>query len=182
MPNDERGSWSEVVRVYELYQHGPATKTDARCSVARKPFDRNKRDAAKAELKYGTITLNGIQARAVARGFARAVEESKYQVLACAIMPDHVHQVIVRCQDRKIERIIGHMKARATQQLIAEELHPLIAHKDADGTVPSMWVEHGWNVYLNTDEEIEGAIRYVRNNPMKSGLKEQHWNFVQGAV
>ena len=30
LPNDERGSWSDFVRSYELYAFGPATKADTR--------------------------------------------------------------------------------------------------------------------------------------------------------
>jgi hypothetical protein len=42
-----------------------------------------------------------------------------------------------------------------------------------------VWVQHGWNVFLNNDEEIERAIEYDRNNPMKMGLAPQDWWFVQ---
>jgi REP element-mobilizing transposase RayT len=40
--------------------------------------------------------LNGVQARAVGRGFARAVERTGCAIHACAIMPAHVHLVIGR--------------------------------------------------------------------------------------
>jgi hypothetical protein len=50
---------------------------------------------------------------------------------------------------------------------------------DENGKIPSVWVQHGWNVYLNTDQEIERAVEYDEKNPMKSGLCPQTWSFVQ---
>jgi REP element-mobilizing transposase RayT len=93
-----------------------------------------------------------------------------------------VHALIASCGDRSIERIVGHLKGRATQQLLSEQVHPLQAHHLPDGSVSSMWVEHGWNVCLNSDDDIERATEYVENNPLKAGLKAQHWNFVRHRV
>jgi hypothetical protein len=114
LPNDPRGSWSDWIRVWELLRYGPATKTSARRSVAHRDHDRQQRLAAKQSLKYPPVVFTGLQARAVSRGFATAIDESDYLVTACAIMPDHVHAVVLR-HEREIERIIGHLKSRATQ-------------------------------------------------------------------
>ncbi|MHB1157303.1 MAG: hypothetical protein ACYC26_10755 [Phycisphaerales bacterium] len=43
---------------------------------------------------------------------------------------------------------------------------------------PSPWARKGWQVFLDSPEDIERAIRYVRNNPLKEGLREQCWPFV----
>ena len=43
LPNEPRGSWSEVVRAFELLAFGPATKINTTRSVAHKPYDRNLR-------------------------------------------------------------------------------------------------------------------------------------------
>ena len=178
LPNDPRGSWSDFVRRWELLRYGPATKTTERRSLAHDAHDRERRHAAKKALKYEPVRFTGIQARAIGRGFARAIEESLYAVLACAILPDHVHGV-VECHERTFERIIGHLKTLATQQLLAENLHPFASFRDSDDKVPPVWVEHGWKVFLNSDEEVARAIQYVNGNPMKEGLKEQSWTFVR---
>jgi hypothetical protein len=41
-----------------------------------------------------------------------------------------------------------------------------------------MWASRGWKVYLDSNEDIERAIRYVEANPIKEGLKKQVWSFV----
>ncbi len=35
-----------------------------------------------------------------------------------------------------------------------------------------------WKVFLDTEEAIENAIRYVEENPMKEGKPRQRWSFV----
>jgi REP element-mobilizing transposase RayT len=157
LSNDSRGSWSDFVRSFDLYLTGAATKTDETQSLARRPLDRVQRAEARAALRYPVVRLNVEQIECVARGFARAVEESNYVLLACAILQDHVHAVVDRYPNRTIETIIGHLKTRATQQRTADGLNPMARFPLEGGRYPSPWVQHGWNVFLNTNEEIESA-------------------------
>src|SRR3982751_5843024 len=91
LPNDPRGSWSEFVRAWELQRFGPATKTVERRSLARDPHDWRKRRAAKEALARRPVEFTGVQARAVARGFAQYVRRAELVVWACSILPAHVH-------------------------------------------------------------------------------------------
>src|ERR1051326_8076139 len=135
LPNDPRGSWSDFVGAWELFRYGKATKVSSRESVAHAPHDWKIRRASKGSLRYSPVVLNGLQARAVARGFGKAAEEGGYSVHACAILPEHVHQVIGK-HERPIGQIVGHLKGRASQQLRAEGLHPFEALADQEGAVP----------------------------------------------
>ena len=176
LPNDERGSWSEFVRAYELARFGPATKVTTRRSVAHRPFDRDRRRAMKAALARMPVRLAGEQARAVARGFAAYVESVQLPVYACAILPDHVHMVVGRT-GRLIETIAERIKAAATAQLSSESLHPFADQPYRDGRLPTPWARKGWWVYIDSREHLTEAIRYVRRNPTASGLPAQRWWF-----
>ena len=132
----------------------------------------------KTALRYDPVRFDTEQIECVARGFARAVEESGYDMRACAIMPEHVHAVIMRHRNSG-EQIIGHLKARATQTLLAEDLHPFQNQHDVSGKLPPAWVRHGWRVFLDTHEDIDRAIRYVEQNPVKQGRPPQTWEFVR---
>lgn len=173
LPNDPRGSWSDYVRNLELLKYGPATKVNTSRSLARKEHDHNLRLEAKQSLSYPPVILNGIQARAVARGIARAVDESDYTIYACSIMPDHVHAVVAPHQNSP-KRIIGHFKGRATNRLNEEGIHPLGNSPDA----PSPWSRQGWSVYLDREDKVLCAIKYVQQNPIHEGLRVQKWWFV----
>ena len=93
LPNDERGAWSKFVGSWELLRFGKATTVRTRRSLARRPFDPVRRAEAKKALKYPAVALSGVQARAVARGFAAYAAQANLSVLACAILPEHVHCV-----------------------------------------------------------------------------------------
>ncbi len=177
LPNDPRGSWSEFVRSWDILQFGRATKTDDHRSVAHHSHDRELRLAAKRALRYPPVRFTGRQALAIAHGFSRAIRESGYALTACAIMPDHVHAVVLR-HETLPERIIGHLKTRATQQLLAEGLHPFGDLRDRGGRVPGAWAHHGWKVFLDSESDVERAVKYVRENPTKAGMREQAWSFV----
>src|ERR1051325_6061084 len=83
LPNDPRGSWSDFVGAWELFRYGSATKTTERRSLAHREHDHALRGTAKSALKYPPVQFTGLQARAVARGFARYVDRSKLPVWAC---------------------------------------------------------------------------------------------------
>ena len=169
LPNDPRGSWSEFVGNWELVRFGKATKIDSRHSVAAVQHDRNLRTAAKAALRHPPVKFTGRQALAAGRGFAQACRESRYLVHACSILPEHAHLVIAQ-RGRTVERIVGHLKTRATQRLKAEGLW-------FDDSRP-VWAEGCWRVYLDTPADVRRAVKYVEDNPEKEGKQRQRWSFV----
>ncbi len=177
LPNDPRGSWSEEVWARHLRPFGSATTVQTQRSLAHKDHDRTKRFQAKQQLKYPAVKFTGVQARAVGRGFARIVEQLDLRVHACAIMPDHVHLVTAR-HNRDAEYLAGLLKRAATRQLTAESLHPLAGYRKGHGRLPSPWVAKCWCKYLNSVDQVCRAIRYVEENPVRSGLPRQRWPFV----
>jgi REP element-mobilizing transposase RayT len=169
LPNDPRASWSTFVRSFELYRLGPATTVTTRRSLAHEPHDVERRLLGKELLKFPAVQLTGVQARAVAHGFRQASEEGPNVLHACSILPEHVHLVIAR-HDRTINRIVGHLKARATQQLHDEQLWLDPAHP--------VWAKGCWKVFLDNPEAMRRAIEYVERNPLKEGKQRQSWRFV----
>ena len=187
LPNDPRGSWSDFVGAWDLYRYGPATKTDETVSLARRPHDHALRLAAKKALKYPAVEFTGIQARAIGNGFAEYVKRSGLQVWACAIMPDHVH-LVVGLHRLSAKQLVIQLKGDATQRLIEEGVHPFrdvpvsrdaeSSERSAPARPPKCFARGEWTVFLDTDDEVRRAIRYVENNPIKEGKKPQRWTFV----
>ena len=168
LPNDPRGSWSDYVRSWDLYYAaGGGTACGARRSVAAVVHDRASRQRGKETLANPPVRFSMEQIAAIGRGFGVACAETNYRILACAIMPDHVHTVILR-HAKENEQVVGHLRSRGTKQLNAESLR----------TDPTVWAQKGWDVYLDTAEDIARAIKYVNNNPTKAGLAPQKWDFI----
>lgn len=179
LPNDPRGSWSETIRVFDLLKYGPATKVTTTRSLASKPHDRKLRAEAKQALKHPPVCFSGPQALAIAQGFEVAQNDHGYSYLALAILPDHVHLIVER-HPRDIDDISRHLKARATSRMSQLGIHPLAQEASDVGRIPSPWSRGYWCPFIRDPDHLAAAIRYVKNNPAKSGLRPQHWRIVNG--
>ena len=163
LPNEERGSWSEFVASWELLRYGPATKVTTRQSVAHGNYDRERKREMQSVLNHAPSLFTGEQARIIGQSF----RNTPYVIHALAVMTDHVHAVIAHTP-RHIRRMVGHMKSKATRAL-----------REAGYFVDRpVWAEHGWNVFLDSDADVERAVPYVEENPMKEGLPRQRWKCV----
>lgn len=178
LPNDPRGSWSEFVWKWELVRFGKATKMPVRRELQElTEAEIQQREVARNALKYAPVSITGQQAVSIARGFAQRATGSNYSVWACAIMPEHTHLVLAR-HSYKVEQMAKLLKAAATASIIKDGRHPLSGCKSRDGAFPRMWAESFWKVYLDSEEQIDTAIRYVNENPEREGKKCQSWSFV----
>jgi REP element-mobilizing transposase RayT len=177
LPNDPRGSWSEFVGSWELARYGPARKTTETRSLAGQEHDHVQRLQTKQGLLYPPVEFTGIQARAISRGFARYVEKSGLTVWACAILPDHVHLVVGRFR-LSVEQVVIQLKGKATQRLLEEDIHPFRELREPNGRPPKCFARGEWKVFLDSVEDIQRAIAYVEQNPIKEGKKPQRWPFV----
>lgn len=178
LPNDPRGSWSKMVRKWELVRFGPATRSLDRLSLEDlTSIERAQREEARQSLRYMPVTFSGVQARSIDVGFSLKVASSGYTVWACSILPEHTHLVLARHR-YKVEQIVNLLKGAATSQLIRDGIHPLAEYENGRGRPPRMWAEHQWKVYLDNEDAIENAIRYVKENPIKEGKPQQSWSFV----
>jgi REP element-mobilizing transposase RayT len=178
LPNDPRGSWSDFVYVWELARFGRATKGMDRIEVEPEQYALW-RALARQALRFPPVTLNGHQALAVGEGFGRFAQKSRLGVWACSILPEHVHLVLARHR-YKIEQAVNLLKGEATRRLLEVDLHPMSMYRaSAKERLPSVWAEDQWKVYLDSEEAIENAIRYVEENPMREGKRRQQWSFVR---
>jgi REP element-mobilizing transposase RayT len=116
-----------------------------------------------AVLARPPVSFTGEQAREIVRGFS----QTPYTLHACAVLPEHVH-LVVAYNPRHIRRVVAHLKSEATR-LLRE------CGWFATGTP---WAVKGWNVYLNSNEDVLRAIRYVEQNPLREGKRLQRWSCV----
>ena len=128
-------------------------------------------------MKYPPVTLTGHQALCAARGFQQQAQKSGYQIWACAILPEHTHLAIARYR-YKVEQLVNLLKGAATTELINQGRHPLSEYAKPGERPPAMWARGQWKVYLDSDEQIENAIHYVNENPLKEGKPAQSWSWV----
>ena len=174
LPNDPRGTWSEFVGSWELYRQGPPSPGSSRIEL--NDDVKHKLHQLKTSLKFPPVRFSGLQAKSIGTGFGTAAKTSNINILRCSILPEHVHMVIAHHRI-KIRYIVGLLKGEATKQLLCDKLHPLSGQLDSLGNIPTPWSSKCWVVYLDSDEDILSAIRYVDANPIKEGMPRQLWRF-----
>jgi REP element-mobilizing transposase RayT len=174
LPNDPRGSWSDFVGAWDLFRYGGrATKTIETRSLAYRRHDHGLRVGAKLLLKRPAVSFSGVQARAIGKGFAEYAGRSGLKILACVILPDHVH-LVLGAYRLSPKRLVIQLKGAATRELLRQELHPF-----GNGPKPQKCFARGeWKVYFDLEEDVLRAIGYVEQNPEKEGLPRQRWSFV----
>lgn len=177
LPNDPRGSNSEYVREYELLEFGKATKVQNRKNVSRAAHDRKLRLRAKESLKFPPVTLTGQQALSAGNGFGEVIRKNGYIVLACCILPTHVH-LVIKPHRYRIEQVVNLMKGAASARMLRDGLHPLTQFRNRLGRVPSVWQDECGHEFLYSDRDMRRAIDYVERNPLKEGRPRQQWSFV----
>jgi len=178
LPNDPRGSWSDFVRRWELVRFGRSNKSLHKRDLSELTAEeRNNRQLAQDQLLYPRVSIDGQQALGIAHGFSDHVHRNNYTVWACAILPEHTHLVLARHRF-SVEQMVNLLKGASTRALLASGQHPLGLYRTPRGQVPCMWSARRWKVFLDSEEAIDQAIRYVEENPVKEGKKQQHWSFV----
>jgi len=177
LPNEERGSWSDFIRSWELLRFGPATKVGTRRSVARRPYDRERRAAMARALKYPEVKFSGEQALWIARAFAEQVAKSGFLIYALAILPGHVHFVVSRHRYH-VEQVTNLLKGAATRMLTSHEMHPMQRVVPPGTTLPSPWASGLWKVFLDSSQDVIRSIDYCNDNPIREGRKPQRWSCV----
>ena len=179
LPNNPRGSWSDFVRKWELARFGDATQNIERKNNTELTESQiTRHEHAKQKLKYPPVSIDGVQALAIANGFARQAEKSNYTIWACSVLPDHAHLVIARHR-YKVEQVVNLLKGSSTSNVLAEEVHPLKNYAQPGKRPPRMWSSRHWKVFLDSETAIDEAIHYVEQNPVKEGKPLQHWSFVR---
>jgi REP element-mobilizing transposase RayT len=178
LPNDERGSWSDEVWSPRLQRFGAPVDPGTTRSVAKRPFDRARRDEARGELKYPAVKFNAAQRTVISSAVGQVIAEYELPVYAAGFLPDHAHLVFGR-HKLDAEEWVGYFKRAASRELRKAGMHPFERFLNpTDNRVPTPWVEGGWKVYLHDDDEILRTIRYINENPLKAGLPAQLWEHI----
>lgn len=169
LPNDPRGSTSHEIRVEALKVLGDIHYGRKRVQPTSAQF-REFQQEARALLHFPILTFDMNDVAFLATIFGQEIAKRGYTCYACAIMPDHVHMLIRRHRDHA-EDMIEHMQNASRAALYEtgkrEAPHPVWA----DGP--------GWKGFLNTRQDFEREIEYIKQNPIKIGWPMQHWPFVQ---
>jgi REP element-mobilizing transposase RayT len=167
LANDPRGSSSHALRVTRFAPLGelhPGRKQQQPPSRAIRAFYRK----ADELLEHRRLIFSDEDIALLGASIGRTIREHGYTCYECAIMPDHVHLLIRRHQDRA-EQMLAFFQQASKQALIEAGRRP-VNHP--------VWGGPGWKVFKSTPEAIVACIKYIRENLIKAGRPAQQWDFV----
>ena len=89
------------------------------------------------------------------------VAKTGVPVYAYCIMPEHVHVLVGPSATCDVTTFVGQFKNLAQR---AAWQH---------GVDGSFWQRSYWDHFLRAEEQVEQAVEYVRNNPVRRGLVDE---------
>ncbi len=134
--------------------------------VTRNP--RLLRRSAGCAVSSPSVRFSPEEQHAVFAAFNDVITQCHYTCYASAILPDHVHLCIRKHRDQA-EDMIANLKFASKQAVQKAGQLPAANHP--------VWGGPGWKVYLDSVEDIDRTIRYVRQNPIKLGMAPQYFPF-----
>ncbi|PKL49301.1 MAG: hypothetical protein CVV39_03065 [Planctomycetes bacterium HGW-Planctomycetes-1] len=161
LPNDPRGSFSKEIYNDRLKLLG-VIKYGRQIPPPKKLIKEFYAEAT-GILNRLPYFINDDARPVIAAGFATVVQRLNIEVPACAIMNDHIHLLVLRSK-YSIEYLVNQFKSAATKALNLKQ---------------SPWTRGCWKVFIDNEETLKVAIRYINANPAKAGLAAQNWNFVK---
>lgn len=170
LSNDLRGSGSDQTRKDELRDLGPV-------HTGRKPdHEQPSREelrafyrAARGRLDHPTLWFNEDDRQAMADALAELVKLHGYTVWACAICSNHAHACVRVHRDDAVK----------IWDAFANAARLALVRSDAFPDEHPVWASRPYKVFLHTPADVRGRIGYIRKNPLKEGLPEQNWSFIQ---
>lgn len=85
----------------------------------------------------------------------------RYEVVSYVVMPNHVHVLFRPLSGHTIGEIVKSWKGFS-----AREVNKRL------GKTGSLWMDDYWDRLIRNEDHFEQVCEYIRNNPVKSGLKE----------
>jgi REP element-mobilizing transposase RayT len=168
LPNDPRGSTSREIRATSIASLGELHFGRKRVQPTSREL-REFRDAARGVLKHALLQLSASEMEAAGRAFAEVIRARCYTCYACAILPDHVHFLIRKHRDQA-ETMIAQLQ---------EASRTAVRRCGSRGVDHPVWGGHGWKVFLETRDDIERTVVYIRRNLDGGRQAARPWPFVK---
>jgi len=156
LPGDPRGFVSQV---RDKRPEDPPTQSRYKHAIPGTPYDEGLVGLywyAQHQLRGTPIRINLEQAEALLGQFQETASYRGWQLLAVAVMPDHVHLVVGVSGDPSPKKVLGDFKAYGSRALNQRWGKP---------ASETWWTYDGSKRKLPEEQAVHAAIAYVLNQP-----------------
>ena len=128
--------------------------SDTSTATPIKPPDPRREQHARLRMRAQPVVLSERQRDLVEKTIHEVVQHRGWHLAGVNVRTNHVH-VVICCPNVTPERVMSQLKAWAARRL----------NEDPQGAglqlPPKWWTRHGSTRYLNTEEAVDAAVRYV---------------------
>ena len=143
--------------------HGERPPTFAEKATVRRAFERQFDLALDAS--YGAAVLGDPRAARIVTKNLKHFDDSRYELQAYCVMPNHVHVLLGVTRGEKIEAIVHSWKSYTSCAI-----NQLLGRRGV------LWQREYYDRIVRSFEEFTETRAYIINNPAKAGLR--NWPFV----
>ena len=117
---------------------------------------------------YGEALLKHASIAGMVQDSLLKFDGTRYRLFAWVVMPNHVHSLMTRFEDRELSDIFHSLKSYTAHE----------ANKALHRT-GQFWLEDYFDRYIRNAEHFRRTVQYIENNPVKAGLceKPEDWPF-----
>lgn len=120
-------------------------------------------------LEHPLVWFDAAKRQAISGAVGEVVQCRNYTCWACAILTNHVYLVVRKHRD-KAETMIHEIKMATAKQLRT--------FRDVTADHP-IWSGRPYKKFMDSPGDATRTIKYVIDNPEKSGLKRQTFDFTR---
>jgi REP element-mobilizing transposase RayT len=117
----------------------------------------------------GACHLRDPRVAEVVAGAVQHFDSKRYRLSAWCVMPNHVHVVLRLFPGQTLPEVVHSWKSFSSKK-VNQLLH----------SISTFWQKEYYDHLIRDQAELERAIQYVAENPVKAGLQNWQWVWVWG--
>ncbi len=112
----------------------------------------------------GECVLHDRRAAEIATKALNHFDGQRYDLIAWAVMPNHIHVIVKPCEGNELSEILHSWKS-----FTAKEINKAI------GREGKLWMPEYYDHLIRDEEDLWNQITYVLKNPSKADLRDWPW-------
>ena len=120
------------------------------------------------DMGYGSASLKKPEIAKMVQDSLLKYDGSRYRLFAWVVMPNHVHWLMTRSEDQKLEEILQSFKSYT-----AHEANKMLSQYG------KFWMDDYFDRHIRNERHFAATVRYIEQNPVKAKLckKASDWPY-----